>query len=261
MTFADAKQRFSNRVSDYVRHRPGYPQGLIGVLQQQCRLTKENVIADVGSGTGILSKLFLDHGNRVFGVEPNAEMRAAGEEFLRECKNFTSIAAEAEATKLPDASVDFVTAAQAFHWFQPQAARREFRRILKPDGWVVIIWNDRRNDESPFSRQYEQLLERYGTDYARVKASYPDSQQVQKFFGEDACGVRELANHQLFDFPGLLGRLKSSSYIPQEAHPTFARMLADLQRLFNENQQGGFVRMEYITRIYFAQLKTAGTKA
>ena len=157
--------------------------------------------------------------------------------------------------------VDFVTAAQAFHWFQPEAARREFRRILKPDGWVVIVWNDRRNNESQFSLQYEKLLERYGTDYARVKASYPGRQQVQEFFGQDAFGARELANLQLFDFPGLLGRLKSSSYIPQEDHPNFSPMFAALQRIFNENQQGGFVRMEYITRIYFAQLKTAGIKA
>jgi SAM-dependent methyltransferase len=256
MTFADSKQRFSNRVADYVLHRPGYPQGLIGVLQQQCRLTQQHVIADVGSGTGILSKLFLDHGNRVFGVEPNPEMRAAGEEFLRDYKNFTSIAADAESTKLPDASVDFVTAGQAFHWFQPEAARHEFRRILSPDGWVVLVWNDRRSDESPFSRQYEEILERYGTEYARVKASYPDANRVQKFFGQDAIGVRELPNHQLFDFPALLGRLKSSSYIPQEDHPNFVPMLADLQRIFNENQQGGAVRMEYITRIYFAQLET-----
>jgi SAM-dependent methyltransferase len=256
MTFPDAKQRFSNRVSDYVRHRPGYPQALIGVLQQQCRLTREHVVADVGSGTGILSKLFLDHGNLVFGVEPNPEMRAAGEEFLRSYKNFTSIAAEAESTKLPDSSVDFVTVGQAFHWFQPQAARREFRRILTPEGWVVIIWNDHRTDESRFSRQYEELLERYGTDYARVKASYPDSHGIQKFFGQDAFGDRELPNHQVFEFPALVGRLKSSSYIPSEEHPSFAPMLADLQRIFSENQQGGVVRMEYITRIYFAQLKT-----
>jgi SAM-dependent methyltransferase len=256
MTFADSKQRFSNRVADYVLHRPGYPPALIGVLQQQCRLTQQQVIADIGSGTGILSKLFLDHGNRVFGVEPNSEMRAAGEEFLRDYKNFTSIAAEAESTKLTDASVDFVAAGQAFHWFQPEAARREFRRILTPDGWVVIVWNDRRSDESPFSRQYEELLHRYGTDYARIKASYPDANRVQKFFGQDTFGARELANHQLFDFPALLGRLKSSSYIPQEDHPHFSSMLADLQRVFNESQQDGVVRMEYITRIYFAQLKT-----
>ena len=256
MIFPDAKQRFSNRVSDYVRHRPSYPQALIGVLQQGCGLNQEKVIADIGSGTGILSKLFLDHGNRVFGVEPNAEMRAAGEEFLREYKNFTSIAAEAESTKLPGASVDLVTAGQAFHWFQPEAARREFRRILTPEGWVVILWNDRRMDESPFSRQYEELSERYGTDYASVKAAYPDSHGVQKFFGQDAFGARELPNYQVFDFPALAGRLKSGSYIPSEGHPNFAPMLAELQRIFNKNEQGGVVRMEYITRIYFAQLKT-----
>src|SRR5271169_949232 len=175
MTFSNAKQRFSNRVTDYVRHRPGYPAACLDLLREECRLQPAHAVADIGSGTGLLSKLFLDNGNRVLGVEPNAEMRSAGAEFLQEYANFSSVNGSAEATTLPGHSVDFVSAGQAFHWFDPVAAKCEFQRILKPDGWVVVLWNDRRISESRFSREYENLLVRFGTDYSRVKEAYPEA--------------------------------------------------------------------------------------
>src|SRR5260370_38153232 len=154
MSFADAKQRFSNRVADYVRYRPSYPSALVDLLRDECGLRPDHVIADVGSGTGILSKMFLENGNRVFGVEPNDEMRRAGEEYLSACKKFSSIVGSAEATTLPDAGVDFVTVAQAFHWFEPEKTRAEFRRILRSQGWVVAVWNFR-DKESSFAKGYE----------------------------------------------------------------------------------------------------------
>src|SRR6266480_5260535 len=134
MTLADPKQRFSNRVADYRRYRPGYPPAVLDLLRIECGLRADHIIADMGSGTGLLSQLFLKNGHRVFGVEPNRQMREAGEEFLHRFEEFTSVPGSAEATTLGDASIDFVTAAQAFHWFERQAARREFRRILKPGG-------------------------------------------------------------------------------------------------------------------------------
>src|ERR1700757_2147313 len=124
MTFADAKQRFSNRVADYLRYRPGYPTAARDVLRRECNLQPGHAIADIGSGTGFLSELFLKNGNRVFGVEPNDAMRQAGEEYLAEYDNFTSITGSAEASTLDDGSVDFVVSGQAFHWFEPVAARR-----------------------------------------------------------------------------------------------------------------------------------------
>src|SRR5881227_1352562 len=141
MTFADAKQRFSNRAADYVRYRPGYPSELLDVLRKECDLRPGHVIADIGSGTGFLSELFLRNGNRVFGVEPNREMRAAGEKLMAKYPDFSSIDATAEATTLRDASIDFATVGQAFHWFDPVRTRKEFARILRTDGWVVIVWN------------------------------------------------------------------------------------------------------------------------
>src|ERR1700732_4152215 len=135
MTFADSKQRFSNRVADYVRYRPGYPAEVLTLLRTQCGLKSGHVIADIGSGTGFLSELFLKNGNRVYGIEPNEAMRQAGEEYLASYDGFASINGSAEATTLDDASIDFVSAGQAFHWFEPVVARHEFRRILKPEGW------------------------------------------------------------------------------------------------------------------------------
>jgi len=259
MTFADAKQRFSSRVADYVRCRPGYPAALIGLLGDQCGLKPEHVIADIGSGTGLLSKVFLENGNCVIGVEPNAEMRAAGREFLAAHEKFSTVSGSAEATTLADGSVNFVTAAQAFHWFEPAATEREFRRILTPGGWVVVMWNERRIGETAFGRAYEDVLVRYGTDYAKVKEAYPETRGMEGFFGKDRVRRFELPNFQEFDFAGLAGRLRSSSYAPREGDRKFAPMMSALREIFLANQKGGTVRMEYTTQIYAGRLGSART--
>jgi len=254
MSFADAKQRFSNRVADYVRYRPGYPAEILPLLKAWTSFRADHVVADIGSGTGLLSKLFLDFGNRVLGVEPNAEMRAAGEEFLSQYPNFTSVAGSAESTTLPSDSVDFVAAGQAFHWFQMPAARQEFHRILKPGGRVLVIWNERLLDDTAFLREYESLLNRFGTDYAKVSESYPRAEQMLEFYGPNEFTSHALPNFQEFDFEGLSGRLRSSSYAPSPDHPQFEPMLKDLRRLFDACQQGGVVRMDYRTRVYAGKL-------
>jgi SAM-dependent methyltransferase len=254
MTFANAKQRFSNRVTDYVRYRPGYPAEILPLLKTWTNFRAEHVVADIGSGTGLLSKLFLDFGNRVFGVEPNAEMRAAGEEFLSAYPNFKSVEGSAEATTLPSDSVDFVAAGQAFHWFQMPAARNEFHRILKPGGRVLVIWNERLLDETAFQREYEALLNRFGTDYAKVSESYPRAEQMLEFYGANEFTSHSLPNFQEFDFEGLSGRLRSSSYAPPAGHPQFEPMMKELRRLFDAHHQSGVVRMEYRTRVYSGKL-------
>lgn len=258
MTFADSKQRFSNRVADYIRYRPAYPIGVRDLLRAECGLKSGHTVADIGSGTGFLSELFLKNGNRVFGVEPNEEMRKAGEEYLASYDSFWSISGSAEATTLEDACVDFVTAGQAFHWFDHDAARREFRRILKPGGWAVIVWNERLTDTTPFLRDYESLLRKFGTDYASVKESYPHEQQMIEFFGPKAYSGYELPNFQEFDLEGVAGRLRSSSFIPTPEAPNYEPMMADLTRIFDEHNQGGHVRLEYTTHVYFGHL--AGTQ-
>lgn len=250
----EPKQRFSNRVEDYVRYRPGYPDAVLDVLRRDCGLTPESVIVDVGSGTGISARLFLENGNLVYGVEPNAAMREAGEEFLRKYPRFRSLAGSAESTTLPDASADFIVAGQAFHWFEPNAAHEEFERVLKPRGWVAVIWNERKKDESPFLCEYEALLQRYGTDYAQVAARYPQDRAMEDFFGRGALRKQSFANEQVFDFDGLRGRLLSSSYSPPKGHPNYEPMLAALKELFDAHEEGGRVRFEYETHVYYGRL-------
>jgi SAM-dependent methyltransferase len=255
MPASNATSRFSDRVENYVRYRPGYPDEIVALLRQECGLTKDSVIADIGSGTGKLSELFLRAGCHVFGVEPNREMREAGERM--EFSNFTSVDGSAEATTLPAQSVDFVTAGQAFHWFEHHRSRAEFVRILKPGGRVVIIWNDRQDDTTPFLAAYERLLEQFGTDYAQAHHRRSDKPEViHAFFGAEPR-FKNFHNVQQFNFEGLKGRLLSSSYAPVAGQPKHEEMLAELKRIFESHQQNGTVAFEYDTHVYYGHLSVA----
>jgi SAM-dependent methyltransferase len=255
MTFTDSKQRFSNRVADYVRYRPGYPAALLDLLRSECGLRPDHVIADIASGTGFLSELFLKNGNRVYGVEPNREMREAGELHLQSFRGFVSVEGSAEATTLPEACADFVAAGQAFHWFEPKKTRTEFRRILRPQGWVVAIWNFREMG-TPFARANEDILVKYGTDYTRVRDSYPQAHDIQGFFLGEEFLHHTLPNVRLLDWDGLAGLLRSGSYVPQEGQTNFAPMMDALGKLFRAHQEDGRVRMEYATHLYAGRLPT-----
>jgi SAM-dependent methyltransferase len=248
-------KRFSERVEDYIKYRPGYPAGLFALLVKELPLTPAHVIADIGSGTGILSEVFLKNGNLVHGIEPNDGMRAAGERLLSRYANFHSIDGTAEATGLPDQSVDLVTAGQAFHWFDADAARREFARILRPGGSAVLVWNTRRLEGTPFLASYEQLVVRYGIDYQQVTARNVDDAALARFFAPGGYRRHVLANAQELDFDALKGRLLSSSYIPLPGHPRYDAMLTELARLFDAHQSAGRVRMEYDTEVNFGTLE------
>ena len=249
----DSVTRFSNRADNYARYRPGYPDGVIDILQSECDLKETSIIADVGSGTGILAELFLKNGNTVFGVEPNAAMRLFAERQLQSFENFVSVEATAEATTLESASVDFITAGQAFHWFDREQTRREFARILKPNGWVVLIWNERRLDSTAFLRDYENLLLRYGTDYEKVRHENVAG-EIAQFFAPDIFQFKSLENAQHFNFEALKGRVMSSSYTPEQGHPRFEPMLAELEDIFNAHQRDGIVTFEYETKVYYGHL-------
>ncbi|HXA75610.1 MAG TPA: class I SAM-dependent methyltransferase [Candidatus Acidoferrales bacterium] len=256
MLATDSKQRFSNRVEDYVRYRPGYPRAVLDLLCEECGFAPESVVADIGSGTGILTQMLLENGNVVHGVEPNAEMRAAGENFLQKYARFHSVVGSAENTTLPDASVDFVVVGQAFHWFEPKAARAEFERVLKPRGFVAVIWNERKQDRTAFLREYESFLRVFCADYERISEKYPQDRPMRKFFGAGAGGKKSFANEQVFDFVGLRGRLLSSSYAPPQGHPQHEPMLAALEKLFAAHARDGRVRFEYLTHVYYGQLES-----
>jgi SAM-dependent methyltransferase len=241
-------ERFSSRVEDYVRYRPEYPKEVIDLLRSECGLRPEFLVADVAFGTGLFTRLLLENCNRVIGVEPNADMRCAGERYLGAFPNFRSVNGAAEATTLETHSLDLITAAQAAHWFDRDKALAEFRRILKPGGFLVLLWNDRLVDVPGFNQDYERLVLRYGTDYCEVKRR--DAAGAH-FFDGIPCQRRVLPNHQSLDFGALKGRLLSSSYIPQSGDAAYGPMIGDLRTLFERYQTDGLVQMGYDTKIYY----------
>ena len=254
MNAADSTERFSDRVADYVRHRPDYPPALLAWLRREHGVTPDWKVADVGAGTGISSKLFLDAGHAVTAVEPNAAMREAAVAWLGGQPRFRAVDGRADATGLPDASVDLVTVAQAFHWFDPEATRREFARILRPDGLAAIFWNSRRLIGTPFLEGYEALLKRHGTDYTSVAERYADDDSMRAWFGAGWRGTTRFEYKQLLDYDGLRGRLMSSSYVPKPGHAQHAPMLAALRELFERCQRDGRISFDYDTRIIVGTL-------
>lgn len=250
----NSKGRFTTRVDDYRKFRPHYPAALLTLLRQECGLTPNSLIADVGAGTGILAELFLQHGNPVIAVEPNAAMRAACAELSAMHPKLECIDGSAEATGLPDASIDFVTVGQALHWFDRRRSRQEFARILRPHRYAVVLTNERHMGPEPFFVTYEQLLREHGIDYQRVKATYPSVSDAQEFFAPAKMHMAIFPNHQDFDFDGLLGRTLSSSYMPQPGNAGYAAMHSALMQIFERHQTQGKVRMTYDCRVTYGQL-------
>jgi len=250
---SDSKQRFSSRVENYVRYRPSYPPEAIALLKERCGLTPGARVADVGSGTGILTGLLLQAGAQVYAVEPNDAMRAAAEAALGENARFHSLAASAEATTLAPASVDLYVAGQAFHWFDVLRARAEALRIVRAGAYGALLWNERPDSGSAFHDDYDALLRRHASEYDAVASSRADEAHMREFFG-GAMRLECFANEQRFDYPGLLGRLMSSSYAPEPGHPQHGPLLAGLRALFERHQSSGTVRFPYVTRVYYAPL-------
>lgn len=246
-------ERFTDRVENYVRYRPDYPPGVIDILAREIGLTPAWVIADVGSGTGLSAQLFLENGNEVYGVEPNLPMRMGAQRYLAGYQDFHSIAGAAEATTLPPGSVNCVLAAQAFHWFDATAARIEACRILRSDGWSVLIWNKRRVADTPFLEAYERLLVDFGTDYREVRHENVDADRLAGYFG-GSYAHDSVPNQQRLDASGLCGRIASSSYMPAEGDPRYRELIKAAERVFAEHQVNDRVVLEYDTEIYWSRM-------
>jgi SAM-dependent methyltransferase len=245
--------RFSDRVENYVRYRPGYPPEVLDLLRAECGLRPAHTVADIASGTGVFTRLLLENGNSVFAVEPNTEMREMGIMELEGYPRLVSVAGTAEETTLRSTSADFVTAAQAAHWFDLPRARAEFARILKPGGWCVLLWNERDTSSTPFLRDYEQLLLSYGTDYIEVRHERTTA-MIHEFFAPAVCQERVFTLCQRFDYEGTAGRLLSSSYAPLEGHPKHAPMMRELQRIFRAQATNNRIEFKYKTRVYYGHL-------
>jgi len=245
----EPKKRFSSRVENYIKYRPSYPLKIIDFLKEERILAKDTVIADIGSGTGILTKLFLDNGNQVYGIEPNKDMRAAAEKNLQEYTNFSSLEGSAESTGLNEDCINLIIAGQAFHWFDVMGAKREFKRILKPNGNVALIWNNRGKTGSDFDISYENFILKYGTDYKEVRKN---EKNVDLFFNYQK---ETFYNFQELNFTSFKGRVLSSSYIPLADNPIFPKMILELEDLFNKHQRNGIIRIEYDTEVYLGKLE------
>ncbi len=253
MAQVDPTRRFSDRVAQYVQARPSYPDAVVEFLRTVAGVGPEGVVADVGSGTGISSALFLRAGCTVFAVEPNAEMRRAAERLLGSHAGFRSVAGSAEATTLPDRSVDWVVAAQAFHWFDPPRTRREFARILRPDGRCVLLWNRRTTDDAP-GRDYERLIREFAVYYDRVRHENLDAARFEAFFDHGTYAHRKVDNSQRLDRASWHARLMSSSYLPGEGHPRLEAMLAAADRHFDEHADSGALTIRYATELHYGRI-------
>ena len=248
----NSKNRFSSRVENYLKYRPKYPKEVISFLKKNEILSNSSVIADIGSGTGILSELFLKNGNKVYGVEPNNEMRLAAERLLESYSNFMSIDGSAEYTGLKKSSIDLIIAGQAFHWFDQEKAKKEFLNILKPEGHVILIWNRRKKTGSEFLVDYENLLLTYGVEYNKI---HNIKLNFNEFYGSERVFKRVLfENYQELDYPGLEGRVLSSSYAPLKDHPNHEAMIRTLKQIFQHYQHKNKVLLEYETEVYYGQL-------
>jgi len=249
---SDSIERFSNRVANYVKYRPHYPKAVLDFFKSELGLSAKSVLADIGSGTGISSKLFLENGNTVYGVEPNAKMRDAAEELLGSFSNFHSINGTAENTTLADDSVDFVIAGQAFHWFDLEKTKPEFTRILKPGGHIALMWNERQLDTTEFLREYETFLIKYSKDYEVVRHDRFDAGVLNDYF-ENGVSIKTFPNEQVFDYEGVKGRLLSASYIPSEDGARFPEMIEELKILFAKHAQNDRITVLYDTNVYYTQ--------
>ena len=248
-------ERFSSRADAYARFRPSYPPPAIDLLELRCGLAPGAAVADVGSGTGILTELLLARGADVFAIEPNDAMRAAAEERLSGDAHFHSVKGSAEATTLEAGSVGLLLAAQAFHWFDVPRARDEALRVLRPESWAALLWNERPPEASPFLADYEALLRRRAPEYTRITASRADVGAMREFLGPD-MEVQTFPNEQILDFEGLEGRLMSSSYAPEPGSAGHAPMIEALRALFEQHERDGHIVMPYETRVYFGRPAT-----
>ncbi len=245
-----SSDRFLGRAAAYAKYRPGYPAAALDLLEARCGLKRGATAVDLGSGTGILSALLLERGARVFGIEPNGEMRSYAERMLR--GELHTGSGTAEHTGMPDGYFDLLVSGQAFHWFDPQRTRVEALRILKPGAWAALLWNERPKGLVPFLEEYEAVLRRHAPEYDAVAGLRAQEEGITRFFGHPPERAA-FANEQVLDFAGLAGRVMSSSYAPMAGHPEHEPLMAGLREVFDRHQRDGKVIFPYQTLVFFGQ--------
>ena len=247
-------QRFSGRAEHYAKYRPLYPASLLKLLEKEIGFTEEWVIADIGSGTGISTAVFLKNENTVYAIEPNEAMREIAERNLAAYSGFISVDARAEASTLEKNTIDLVVAAQAFHWFDQNKFKEEIKRIARSGAYLLLLWNDRRVSGDLFLEEYEKFLIQFGTDYQKVNHKNTQQKGFDNFFHQGFEEI-QLENRQALSCEGLEGRVLSSSYVPAEGTEAAKEMLIVLKELFDRHKKEGQVSIVYDTRLYFGKIK------
>lgn len=250
----DSVGRFTNRVENYINYRPHYPVEIISFLNTECGFDQSKIIADIGSGPGISCEHFIANGNTVYAVEPNPEMRKAAEQIYSDSKNFISVNGTAETTTLGSNSIDLIIAGQAFHWFDREKCKTEFKRILRLDGYVILMWNDK-TASNDFMKSYYNLIKKYGTDYEKINHTNVDDNVIGKFFSPQTFQKKSFIHTHPLDYKGLEGRLLSSSYIPLEGDSSEG-MISELRNMFEKYNANGNIGMEYQTNLYYGKLNS-----
>ena len=250
----DHAQRFTGRVADYEKYRLRYSAAVLDVLKERCGLTTSSIVADVGAGTGMLAELFLENGNRVIAVEPNAEMRAACERLRERYSGLSVVAAAAEATTLADASIDFVSVGRAWHWFDRNRAVVEFRRILRPGGWLVLVTNRRSKDGSAEAKEYEEILMEFGTDYRELQSEYRVYDDMAPVFPAGVVVRETIRGEQMLTLEEFLGQTQSSSVAPMPGDAKYASMQRALRDFFQRFQRDGVLRTGTVCSVMACQV-------
>lgn len=249
----DPKSRFSDRVADYIRYRPSYPEALIDFLEMEGDLQEGDRIADVGAGTGKLTELLLKRDRTTYAIEPNQEMRAAAYSLLSKYPNFQTLNGSAESIPLLDGEIRLLTIAQAFHWVDAKKFRQEAKRCLADGGQAAIIWNSRRND-LPFMRDYQQMLIEMVPEYELTREKSDDLEKIRTFFGHDQYIRKVFPYRQTFDWEGLQGRLMSASYCPKPSEPGHIPLMTKLRSLFDGYEKNGQITFVYDTVVYLGAI-------
>lgn len=243
-------ERFTDRVVDYEKFRPSYPKEIIQVLKEHIGLNKKWLVADIGSGTGLSTQLFLENGNDVFAVEPNREMRESLLHHFKTYRNLIALNATAEATSIESGCVDLIFAGQSFHWFDRVACQKEFGRILAENGHIVLVWNQR-DPEDAFQQEYEDFLLNHIPSYQSVSHKNISDDDLKHFFGSRPMHKVSLPNQQILDLRSFLGRVRSSSYFPKEQDEN-KTLYDDLRLLFDKYAISERIVFKYMTEIYIS---------
>jgi ubiquinone/menaquinone biosynthesis C-methylase UbiE len=251
----DPTKRFSNRVANYVKYRPGYPPEIIDHLEKEGIPNPGSVIADIGAGTGIFTKLLLEKGYKIYAVEPNDAMRKEADRQLSYFDKYHSMTGRADKTGLSAHTINLIVCAQAFHWFNTEETRVEFQRILKPGGKAALIWNNRDVEADVFAADYDALLKTLSSgDYERVNHQNLTKEDFERFYKNGQYTLTKFTNQQVFDFEQLAGRAFSSSYVPAEDTEAGKAFKGELKTIFDAHQQDGRIVFKYDTEVYLGEV-------